>query len=379
MKKLLIALLIVCVAFAGFLTWKNYTPAEEAPVVKTIDYDAMFASHAPDEVVMTVDGEEVTWETYFYYLRSEIGNMDSLFTYYYGGEPQWGLVADETTGKTIGESMSDLAKEDILQLYGIGRFAEENGGEITAEQQAVLDEEMKQVAERACGEGATDEDFNAYLKTIYANRELYDRISRISYLIDSCFAKLYGENGELISDEDAAAYIEDNGYAQFNHILFMCIDPTTGAALDETAQAEKLKQAEALAEELRAAESTEELLALYAQRKEELDEDTGKTAYPDGYIVTPDAPYVPEFLDGGYALADYEVSDPVKSSYGYHVMLRLPVTIDTVLDESTGDNARSLKAQELYNRSLSEYLGGVKCEFAPGFVPVNVEDYVKVQ
>lgn len=380
MKKLLIALLAVCVLFAGFLTWKNWTPrtetAEVQQTVKTIDYDAMYASHAPDEVVMRVGGEDVTWDTYFYYLSANIGYIDNMFSYY-GGETDWSMIADEETGETIGESMSSMAKENVHQLYACTRFAEENGAEITAEQQSAMDEELKAVIERTCGEGATDEDFNEYLKSMYATRELYDRMARWGYLDESCFNNLYGVNGELISDEDAMAYIEDNNYAQLNHILFMCMDPSTGEELDEAAQAEKLAQAEALVEELRAAENTEELLALYARRKEEMDEDTGKTAYPNGYIVTPETQFVPEFLDGGYALADYEISDPVKSAYGYHVMLRLPLNGDSVLDESTGATARMLKAEEHYNKAVSEYIQSVECEYAEGFVPVNVEDFVK--
>lgn len=380
MKKLLIALLIVCIAFAGFLTWKNYTPrtetAEAEQTVKAIDYDAMYASHAPDEVVMRVGGDEITWEEYFYYLRANIGYIDNMFAYY-GGAADWSLVADEATGETIGESMSSMAKENIHQLYACIRFAEENGAEISAEQQAALDEERKAVMERACGEGATDEDFKEYLKSIYATPELYDMMSRWSYLDEACFGRLYGGNGEHVSDDDAMAFIKDNGYAQLNHILFMCMDMTTGEELDEAAAAEKLAQAEALVEELRALENTDELLALYAQRKEELDEDTGKTAYPNGYIVTPDTQFVPEFLEGGYALSDYEVSDPVRSVYGYHVMLRLPLTPDSVLDESSGATARRLKAEELYNKAVSEYIQSVECEYAEGFVPVKVEDFVK--
>ncbi len=42
---------------------------------------------------------------------------------------------------------------------------------------------------------------------------------------------------------------------------------------------------------------------------------------------------VEEFENGVLSLADYEVSEPIESSYGYHITLRLPlslVTADTV-------------------------------------------------
>lgn len=383
MKKLIAVILIICIAFAGFLTWRSYTPAAidtaedgTATEYRTIDYDALYATHDPDEVVMRVGGDEVTWSEYFYYLSANIGYINNLFAYY-GGEADWDMVADEATGETIGENVWTLARQSVGQLHACLLFADEQGAELTDEQLEAMEQERLEVIARTCGEGASEADFDEYLSSMYANREIYDMMSRWNYMEGRCFDVMYGENGANISDEDALAYIEDNSYAQLNHILFMTTDMTTGTELDEAAAAEKLAQAEALVEELRSAETTEELLALYSQRKEELDEDTGKTAYPDGYIVTPDTQFVQEFLDGGYALADYEVSDPIKSAYGYHVMLRLPLTPDSVLDETAGKTARELYAEKLYNEALTEYIEKLSISFVDGFTPARIADFVR--
>lgn len=385
MKKLIAAILIVCIAFAGFLTWKSYTPAvvEETPAedstvteYRTVDYEALYATHDPDEIVMRVGDDEVTWREFFYYLSANVGYINNLFAYY-GGEADWDMIADETTGETIGENVWSLARQSVGQLHACLLFAQEQGAELTAEQEEAMAQELSDVIERTCGEGATEADFDEYLRGMYADREIYDMMSRWNYMESRCFDVMYGENGANVSDEDALGYIADNNYAQLNHILFMTTDMTTGTELDEAAAAEKLAQAEALVEELRAAQTTEELLALYSQRKEELDEDTGKTAYPDGYIVTPDTQFVQEFLDGGYALGDYEVSDPIKSAYGYHVMLRLPLTPDSVLDESTGKTARELFAEVLYNEAITEYIGKLSIAFVDGFTPASISDFVR--
>lgn len=379
MKKLIAAILIVCVAFAGFLTWKNYIPpVAETPTleVRTVDYEALYATHDPDEIVMNVGGDEITWREFFYYLSANVGYINNMFAYY-GGEADWDMVADETTGETIGENVWTLARQSVGQLHACTLFAKSHGAELTEEQEAALDAELQDVIVRTCGEGATEADFDEYLKSMYASRELYDMMSRWNYLDGRCFDIMYGEKGASISDEDALKYIEDNDYAQLNHILFLTRDMTTGEDLDEAAAAEKLAQAEALVEELRAAETTEELLSLYAQRKEELDEDTGKTAYPNGYTVTPETQFVQEFLDGGYALGDYEVSDPIKSVYGYHVMLRLPLTPDSILDESTGKTARELVAEKLYNEALKAYIDTLSFDFVDGFTPVSISGFVR--
>lgn len=140
MKKLIAAILIVCVAFAGFLTWKNYIPpVAETPTleVRTVDYEALYATHDPDEIVMNVGGDEITWREFFYYLSANVGYIDNMFAYY-GGEADWDMVADETTGETIGENVWTLARQSVGQLHACTLFAKEHGAELTEEQERLL-------------------------------------------------------------------------------------------------------------------------------------------------------------------------------------------------------------------------------------------------
>lgn len=390
MKKLLAVLLVICLAFAGFVTYKNFDPdkvslfgsgktedpAAEAEKTETTDYAALYATHAPDEVVMKVGDRDVTWGEFFYMYQYGAASMEQTFLYY-GMTTDWNMVVDEESGLTLGDAVSNDALQQIRDFAAIEKLGEQNG--VTRE--SVLPEAEETLAgfadSYATSTGETEEAFYTMLQEQYMDKDTYKNFIVWNLTENELFTKLYGANCELISDEDAQKYITDNEYAKLNHILFLCMDMTTGEELDEAAQADKLKQAEALAEELRAAETTEELLALYAQRKEELDEDTGKTAYPDGYICTPDAAFVPEFLDGGYALDEYQVSDPVKSVYGYHVMLRLPVTPDDILDESTGSTARTIVAQQKYNAALGEISDGFEIEYVNGFELPNISDFVR--
>ena len=80
MKKLVIILVVVCVLFAGVVGYMSYTnqsadaePSAEPEASQTleteesgtevqmltVDYDAMRASHEPDEVVATCNGRDV--------------------------------------------------------------------------------------------------------------------------------------------------------------------------------------------------------------------------------------------------------------------------------------------------------------------------------
>ena len=100
-------------------------------------------------------------------------------------------------------------------------------------------------------------------------------------------------------------------------------------------------------------------------------DDPGMTNFPDGYIFTDDQ-MVQEFEDGARALADYEISDIVESSYGYHIILRLPLDPDGKTlsqDSGTGDymTLRADAANELFNNMLIDWINNAEVEWKGDF------------
>ena len=356
-------------------------PEEETFTVRVPDYEAMYALHDPDEVIGTVDGRELTWSEYFYLYFSQAKQLENYFTtmsLYYGAAPDWADQVEEDSDATFADLIADSAEETVRQIYAIEILAEENGVELTEEQLAAIREQEEQDILGAVGEGKTEEDFNAYIETIYLPRSLYDRMNRVNFLYRQGFVQAFGQNGELVEDDVALQYLTDNEYMAATHILLMTIDPATFAALDEAAAAEKLQQAQAFADELRAIEDPEERLARFAELKAEFCEDTGKETFPDGYVFVPGT-MVPEFENGVLSLEEYQVSDPVKTDYGYHVIMRLPLDPDAVIEYSndgTPMSARSKAANEAYNQQLQDKFDSLDVVFAEGFEAPNLLDYL---
>ena len=404
MKKMIAILLVLCLVLGGvigFLTYRNGAPAAtagtESPAAtetpaasaapaetvsepESLDLAALYATRAPEEVVMVVDGREETWDTYFYFLASQADYVEDFFATmesYYGLELKWSDVA-EGDDETYADLAAESVEEALRQFATIEGFARANGVELTEENRQTMAEQLAADMAAVCGEDATEADFEEYLAGLYMSRDMYDRINTVNLLYQETFRQLYGEDGEAMEEAAVLQYLADNEYLSANHILLLTEDPTTGEALDEAAAAEKLATAEKLAEELQAIEDETELLARFAQLKEEYCEDSGKAVYPAGYTFTPGT-MVTEFEDACKALENYQVSDPIKSSYGYHVIVKLPLDADALLLGSSGEalTARASAANTEYGQRLQAYLDGMETEYAEGFEVPNLLKYVK--
>lgn len=408
MKKFVSILIIICLVFGAAITYTgcgandaaesetspepSAEPSEsvddtetETASVPQLDFEALYASHDADEVVMTMDGEDVTWEEYFYwlyysgvqvnnYINQMAANMSA-----YGMNVTWDDAADDT-GISFKDYVVQLAEDNIRQIHSIKKFSAENDVTLTEDNLKAIEEQRKTDMVNLCGEEVSDEEFAEFLKsTYYLPIKVYDDMNEINYLYQNCFAKLYGEDGEKLSDDKAEAYLKDSGYMNATHILFMTVDPSTGEALDDETIAEKKALADKFAAELAGITDTEKLQERFAEIKDEYCEDTGKEAYPDGYIFTPGT-MVTEFEDTVNALEDYQVSEPVKSRYGYHIIMRLPLTIDTVLktsDSGTPLTARALAANQEYGEKLDACNDGIEIVYTDAFTGFGIADYIK--
>ena len=329
---------------------------------RTIDYAAIRALYPMDEVIGDVDGRDVTWEEYFYWL----GDMGTQAQSYiemlamYGQKLDWEDKYSSESEDSFAQYVVQMAQDCVRQMSVVEAVAEENGVSLTEADEAEIAETHRQNIAAICGEDASEEDFNTYLEENFVTRGIYDRLNALNYLFKNTNTALFGERGAAISEEDAIAYLEEQGYLSAAHILFLTVDMETyedGAykPLDEAVVAEKLKQAEAVSAELRAIADPAERAARFAELKEQYCEDKRSFAYPDGYLFVPGSLNA-EFEDGAKALEEYEVSEPILSPLGYHVIMRLPLSADMTIrydDSNEPVSARSILADTRYSELMS--------------------------
>ncbi len=335
-----------------------------------VDYEAIYALHDPDEIVAVVDGKEIPWKDYFYMYYNNASYLEQMFqTYqYYGYALGWEDQAD-AEGHSYAEMMGSAAEQNLRQFLAVESAAEELGAELNAEEEQAMMDEHQENIDYFCGEGATEEELYATLEEGYLGKELYWRVMRYEPLLSACRRTLYGENGEKIDEQQVLDWMEEQGIVSANHILIPTLDLSTYAELDEPTKAEKAVLAQQIAEELQAIEDPQELETRFLELKEQYCADGSDYVFGPGVMV--DA-----FYEGALALEEGQVSDPVLSQYGYHIILRRPLNADDQIFTSEGmRDAKSIMVETLFDRWMQDRMMAQVLEYAPGFEAPNLLDF----
>lgn len=268
------------------------------------------------ETVLTVNGDAVAADEYSGYM---LYNMQ----YYASMYAQMGLTdlwSNKDMAKSLGASMPEAAEQQAIYARVVMQKFNELGLKLSYNEQ----KEMASVRRNSIANTTKD----AYLNQI-AQFGFSDQTYQNFMYISQCYQALndyyFGENGvNTPSDEDIQKYYEDN-YITAKHILITTVDPASGETkrTDEEAK----KEAQSILDRINAGEDFDTLMNQYS-------EDTGLSNNPNGYTFT-EGQMVTESYDGAKALAEDEVSELVKSSYGYHIIKRVK------LDDSQLDNFKS--------------------------------------
>ena len=361
------------------------TPAPEAEeeAVKRVDFEALYALHDPDEKVLSINGKKECWGDYFYILYTQAEQIENYFdsmAMYYGMRFSWDDPVEEDGTATYAEAVVESAENLVKQLAGLEGFAEENGIEISEELRATVESQKQADIVSVLGEEGTADAFFEYLEGLYLSPEMYDRAVTQNVLYQECFNSLYGPNAEKISDGTALDYLNENGYVSAAHILFLYNDPESGEARDDETLSANNAKLEKLVKELRSYPDKRARAKAFLAKAEDLSEDSGKAYYPKGYTYTPGT-MVSQFEDAVNSLAEYEVSDVIETDYGYHIIMRLPLSADAVveLNSSTGEprTAKMLFANQDYGNRLQAYSDSLQVEWLPGCEAPVLTDYIR--
>ena len=322
MKKA-IAILLSAVLAASLLTGcgdKKETPSSSSgtggaavsSTYLTVDGKAILVPY-----VAKVDGEEVSLDNLRYYFLNLKANINA------SGE----LTADQET--QLMEDAMAYVKDDIA----IKRLAEKNGVSLT-------DEEKKEVAdniEKNKQQYESEAEYAKALEKQYMTPDFYASMQELGMIRNKLLEKLFDKGGAYEMNEETVKQQVNSSFVHAKHIL-----------VQSTTENYEARAKEAL-EKVQAGEDFDALVKEYG-------DDPGMEAQPEGYYFTR-GQMVQEFEDAAYALEVGQTSGLVKTSYGYHIIQRLPIDEEYVTEnlETLTSSCKQAKFDELLDELVQGF------------------------
>ena len=319
--------------------------------------DGMLAGIDAKTVVIEIDGMPVLWEEFFFDLQSVrqtlefqgfAGNWDDIFE-----DPP--LYSGEMT---YNEFAIRFATDQALERRAIRTFFTEELGE-------TLDPGLYEASREdiMLAQGLDEAGFHDLLTEHFLTEDAFRFIDETMTMYGQALEAYSAE----ASDESVAAVVESEGILRAKHILIMIEQdhdhhdhgPDEVCEVDdEEATAKALE----LYEEL-AALSGEEQLARFNEMMETYGEDPGMEMNPGGYTFV-EGVMVPEFTEGTMELELYEISPPIRSQFGYHIILRLPVEREAEV-MGIGSTVEVMAAGMAFEQRITEIQEGLDYTITP--------------
>lgn len=276
------------------------------------------AGVSPTDTMLTVNGTEVHADLFLYMLALNCMNMQSYLSYF-------GMSLADMADTLREESASMAVYHTVLR-----QKAAELGCLLTDDQNADIQAAMAEAGWESSAPywGLTHEG----AEFIFAMNTYYDNVLNAAT--------------HAPSDQELADYIDGLGAYRVKHILLKTVDDDRNP-LSEDEIARKKTQAEDLLAQLQGAA---DLPALFDELMMAHSEDHPENN-PDGYLATP-GDMVSAFEEASLALKEGEMSGIVESEYGYHIILRCPLS-----DEDKGEyreNYRYAALEEIIAQWVDE-------------------------
>ena len=312
-------------------------PADEtqngADKAEFIGLDAYDWKYADDEVMMTIGGIPFTFGEYRFFAMGYKETTDG------GDDAYW---TDENE-----KQYKDSFAEQFKVYAAIKLYADSNNITLNDEDHAFIDDTINGIVEQN-GENAFEQS--------YITKETYRKLCEYDVLTMK-LPELF-----MPTDEAVMEVLKED-YVHVQHVLVSTVDENN-VSLSEEVIAEKKALADTITEKARNGEDFYSLVEQYG-------EDPGMKGNPDGYTFTYGM-MVEEFETKSYELEVGEISDPVKTPFGYHIIKKLPLELTNESEEFI--QLRDSLANEALSMELYGLVEDMKAEYTEAFETVTMKN-----
>ena len=349
------------------------TPDGQLP---ELNIEKAYSSVPADAVILTIDGKDVTWQEFFYFLNYYINYVKQS-----AGDNLTNWLAEVSEGRTYFDVVMSSALDQRIYMAAVEAAAKEAG----VYNETAAAEYADNVLAEAKASYDSEEEFNQALKDNYETVELFRSFAESTYYQNAAYTALFGERGSKLTDEDVAEQTADENYMMAKHILLMTVyTDENGETItrNDTEKAEILAKTQELLNQLNDC-PPEEFDELFDTLMKEYSEDPGSQQYfPDGYLFK-EGDMVTEFYEACKSLEIGEHSGIVETSYGYHIIYRIPLNYDEVPSSYSAYKAygydyytlRYITSQKMMSSILNALAGKVECEMNEEYADVAFINY----
>lgn len=266
--------------------------------------------------VMTIGGEPVSAEEYAFYFLEYANAWNNMLA---SMGMSWSNVWSEEEFLT---QVRDVVDQELAERQAMIGLIDQYDLHLNREQ---IDEGLG-LKQQSIDTLGGYEAFQEQLRKIGLTEDMFNNRMYLDYAKQRVNEYFFGEGGEYRTPlEELRTYMNEN-FLRAKHVLIS----------KETENAEEL--AKEVAKRAQEGEDFDGLIVLYG-------EDPGMLQDPEGYIFT-EGEMVDEFYQGTKALAEGQISDPVSSAFGWHIIQRLPMD-DALLEKHRDEIAQMMEAYSI--------------------------------
>ncbi|WP_297212601.1 peptidylprolyl isomerase [uncultured Flavonifractor sp.] len=277
-----------------------------------------------DTVLYTADGEEGVADEYLYWLLNAVAQAKS--SGYLADDGAW---EEEIDGTPTADYLKQAALENA-KLYTVAMSRINQAGlTLSQEDQDSIQTQMASMASMLeMYYGVT---LQEYLEQQCISQAAYEKMAYEIPMLVTQLQEQYVADGEITpTDENIRAMIDETGIYSCKHILLAFPENEDGSDPTDAQKAEVKGQADALLAQLQAAADPVAAFetAMNEKSQDGRDPETNELYAPQGYTFLADGSMIDgsgsltaSFVEAGVALGEGELSQPVETPYGYHILL----------------------------------------------------------
>ena len=286
-----------------------------------------------NEAVADVNGTKITLGQYEFMLKMNKASVESTI----GGAEGW--EQKDQSGQTYKDKYKTLVLDQMINTELLAQNAEKEGIKVTDKEIQSSYNDLKTYVN-------SDEQIKKSAEDLGISDDFLKEQAKLSLLIQKSQEKFYSE--EKVSDSEMKKYYDEHideykkDEVEASHILIKTTDDQN-KPLPEAEQKKAKEKAEKVLKEVKAGGDFAELAKKYSQDPGSAEQGGSLGTFGKGMMVK-------EFEDAAFGMEPGQVSDLVKTDFGYHI---IKVT-DRIKETTSFDEAKEGIKEEILKNKYGE-------------------------